>query len=226
MILTKLIIKFGRNLHNLSMEYDNYNYFFWDFDGVIKESVNIKTKAFEKLFELAPQHVLDKISKHHIENGGMSRFEKIPLYMKFSGIKFSEKCLEDKINLFSSIVIDKVIKSEWVPGAKETLEKYFDKKSFYLITGTPKNEIDYILRSLDIEHYFKKVVGAPIKKNIAVKNIIKEENIPTNQAIFIGDATSDYEAAELNDIEFLLRIHEWNVNLKNKLICKKIKNFL
>jgi phosphoglycolate phosphatase-like HAD superfamily hydrolase len=134
--------------------------------------------------------------------------------------------IENNISLFSSIVTDKVINSNWVPGAKEILEKYFNDKTFYLITGTPKDEIDFILKSLGIDHYFKKVIGAPIKKNIAVKNIISEENIPNNQAIFIGDASSDYEAAKLNDIEFLLRIHEWNVNLQNKLTCKKIKNFL
>ena len=208
------------------MNYLDYNYFFWDFDGVIKDSVNIKTKAFEELFQNSPPHIIHKISKHHLENGGMSRYEKIPLYMKFSDTKCIQQDIENKISLFSSIVTDKVINSNWVPGAKEILEKYFNDKTFYLITGTPKDEIDFILKSLGIEHYFKKVIGAPVKKDIAVKNIISEEDIPNNQAIFIGDASSDYEAAKLNDIEFLLRIHEWNVNLQNKLTCKKIKNFL
>ena len=58
----------------------NYTYFFWDFDGVIKESVSIKTNAFKKLFSDQNNSTLLKIIDHHLENGGVSRYEKIPLY--------------------------------------------------------------------------------------------------------------------------------------------------
>lgn len=56
---------------------------FFDFDGVILESVDIKGWAFGKLFENYPQHV-DEIVAFHFANGGMSRFDKFRyIYKKY-----------------------------------------------------------------------------------------------------------------------------------------------
>ncbi|WP_243669135.1 hypothetical protein [Methanoculleus chikugoensis] len=49
-----------------------------DFDGVIVESLPpLKTAAFKKIFSFAPppKH-LDEIIAFHLENGGMSRYDK------------------------------------------------------------------------------------------------------------------------------------------------------
>ena len=46
-----------------------------DFDGVILESVSVKTEAFRTLFSFAPEYV-EEIVKFHKDNGGMSRFDK------------------------------------------------------------------------------------------------------------------------------------------------------
>ena len=63
---------------------NSYKYIFWDFDGVIKESVNIKNEAFKKLFADQSKSIIKRISYHHLANGGMSRFEKIPIYIDWS----------------------------------------------------------------------------------------------------------------------------------------------
>ena len=39
---------------------------FFDFDGVILESMNIKGWAFEKLFEKYPEHIEKIVEFHHI----------------------------------------------------------------------------------------------------------------------------------------------------------------
>ena len=38
---------------------------FWDFDGVIKESVGVKSDAYEKLFLPFGEGVAKKIRRHH-----------------------------------------------------------------------------------------------------------------------------------------------------------------
>jgi beta-phosphoglucomutase-like phosphatase (HAD superfamily) len=48
----------------------------FDFDGVIVESVDIKTKAFAKLFESESQDVVEEIVSYHLQHTGVSRFEK------------------------------------------------------------------------------------------------------------------------------------------------------
>ena len=43
---------------------DKYEMIFWDFDGVIKESVSVKTDAYVELFRPYGSHVCKKIRKH------------------------------------------------------------------------------------------------------------------------------------------------------------------
>ena len=50
---------------------------FWDFDGVIKDSVLVKSKGYEKLFLPFGKEVVDRVNQHHENNGGVSRYEKI-----------------------------------------------------------------------------------------------------------------------------------------------------
>ena len=54
---------------------------FWDFDGVIKDSVGVKAEAFKTIFDTCNDHVLKEIIRHHTENSGISRFNKIPIYL-------------------------------------------------------------------------------------------------------------------------------------------------
>ena len=42
---------------------DKYEMVFWDFDGVIKESVSVKTDAFEELFKPYGDIVCNKVKK-------------------------------------------------------------------------------------------------------------------------------------------------------------------
>ena len=68
---------------------NNKRYIFWDFDGVIKDSVEIKSNAYEDLFLQWGELVSDKVRDHHRLNGGMSRFDKIPLYLRKLGFYWS-----------------------------------------------------------------------------------------------------------------------------------------
>ena len=53
---------------------------FFDFDGVLVDSVQVKTKTFETLFAKYGKEVQEKVIKHHLENGGMSRYKKFQHY--------------------------------------------------------------------------------------------------------------------------------------------------
>ena len=55
---------------------------FLDFDGVIKDSVGGKSDAFEKLFLPFGTGISKKVRLHHEDNEGVSRFDKLPLYLK------------------------------------------------------------------------------------------------------------------------------------------------
>lgn len=199
---------------------------FWDFDGVIKDSVLIKSEAFERLFQPFGDEVSKKVKKHHEENGGMSRFEKLPIYLEWAGKNSSKSLVLEYEKKFSKIVMQKVIDSPWVAGVLDYLEKNAQKQKFFIVTATPHTEIIKILKELEIIKLFKQVIGSPTSKKIAINQLLTQHKIKLDYALMIGDSNSDYEAAMENKVKFVLRKTELNKNLQKKLKCKMINDFL
>ena len=100
---------------------DKAEVIFWDFDGVIKDSIDAKTKGFELLFEGCDPSVKNSIKSHHEANGGLTRYQKIPLYLEWAGISVTDEIVDHFCERFSSLVFDMVIRSPWVPGVREFL---------------------------------------------------------------------------------------------------------
>ena len=108
---------------------------FWDFDGVIKDSVSVKSDAFELLFLPFGDEVAKKVKKHHEENGGMSRYDKLPIYLNWAGEVSSKDLICKFEQKFSQLVKKQVIKSPWVAGVLEYLQIYCKKQIFFFSNG-------------------------------------------------------------------------------------------
>ena len=59
----------------------------FDYDGVIAESVNVKTEAFAEMYKPYGESILKKVVSHHEANGGISRFEKFRIYHNLCKLK-------------------------------------------------------------------------------------------------------------------------------------------
>jgi len=207
------------------MNLDMFELVFWDFDGVIKESVSVKTDAFLELFKPYGSKICEKVKSHHIENGGMSRYDKLPLYLKWSGVQPTTEKINNLSNQFSFIVKKKVINSEWVPGVKEFIEKNKEKFIFVIVSATPQHELLEICRTIKIENYFHKIYGSPMTKSEAIKSSMVHYKILPGKCLMFGDAMADIYAAEENDINFIFRRHKYNLNLEINPKYLIINNF-
>ena len=96
----------------------------------------------------------NKILEHHIKNQGISRFEKIPLYLELSHKELTQENIEYFTNRFSDIVIEKVINSEWVEGVLDLIIN-LKRQKHVIVTVTPQNEIEIILQKLNIREKFE-----------------------------------------------------------------------
>lgn len=187
---------------------------FFDFDGVIVESVQLKTNAFTKIYEKYGEDIQTQVKTHHQSNGGMSRFEKFRFYHKnFLGMDITEKEIQKLSNKFSAIVMNNIIKAEEVNGATEFLERYYQTHNLFIISATPDDEIEIICNKRNISKYFKSIHGSPNNKKFWCKFILEKNKLNPEETIFIGDALSDYEAAIENKISFFLREHNENIPL-------------
>ena len=183
-----------------------------DFDGVILESVSVKTEAFRTLFSFVPEHE-EEIVQFHRDNGGMSRFDKFQyIYKNILKEELTQKKFEELSEKFAAIVFKEVIKALFVPGAKEFLETYYAKISLYVVSATPEEELIQIIQTRKMSHYFKKVFGAPRKKTECISEIVKLTGFPPESVIFIGDAKNDFEAARAAGVHFIGRIKPGDEN--------------
>jgi phosphoglycolate phosphatase-like HAD superfamily hydrolase len=183
---------------------------FWDFDGVIKDSLSVKADAFFELFIDFGVEFADRVKQHHESNGGISRFEKIPQYLKWAGQVPTPDLVELYSNKFSLKVTESVINSPWVPGVREYLESHCKSQVFVMATATPENEVKEILGALNILSYFCECHGAPKQKKDVVREVLDRFKYAPSQAVFVGDEKTDYLAAQASNVPFILRKTELN----------------
>ena len=199
---------------------------FWDFDGVIKESVDVKTQAFVDIFKQYGPELTKKVKKHHIDNGGMSRFEKIPLYARWAGLELNDEEIISYSNKFSEIAVRKVIDSKWVFGVEEVLRKNPFGQKFILVSATPEEELLFILKELNLSNCFVSIFGSPMSKKTAIETSINRFSAKLEECVMIGDAKADMEAADANHINFILRLHGLNQNMKEIYKGFTVQNFI
>lgn len=181
-----------------------------DFDGVILESVDIKTRAFRTLFKDFPEH-LDEITEYHLKNGGLSRYRKIEhIYRNILKIPLDRKKLDELGDSFSKIVVGKMVECPYVEGALEFLEEYSKKVSFFVASGTPEDELKSITDKRGISKYFKGVYGTPSLKSEILVRILKEHGFRKNEVLFVGDSVNDYEGAVAAGVVFIGRVPDQN----------------
>jgi len=191
-------------LTDLKVVFNNAKIVFWDFDGVIKDSNDVKTQAFIDLFDAYGSNVVQAVVAHHIKNGGISRFEKIPIYLEsYAGQKLNDDIIAVYLKKFSNMVVQKVIDSSWVPGVLNTIKNKRSSQKFILVTGTPHDEIRIILETLKIDRYFDTFYGSPNKKETIIKQYLDLFTISSVDSLYFGDSYTDYFAAKTNDVPFV-----------------------
>lgn len=193
---------------------------FFDFDGVIADSVNVKTEAFENIYLPYGEKIANEVVSHHKENGGMSRFEKFKLYHKIHlGIDLDEKGIQELSQQFSSLVIEGVVNAPEVRGSHKFLHEFKDYLNMFVITGTPTEESKYICKSRGIFNCFKGIYGSPQKKAYWSNLILNEYKLKLEETIFVGDAMADYQAAVETNLDFYLREY-----IESEELFKEISN--
>jgi phosphoglycolate phosphatase-like HAD superfamily hydrolase len=177
----------------------------FDFDGVILESADIKTRAFRELFASYPDQ-LETIVAYHEANAGISRFRKfrhIHEHILSQPLGTGEEqALGDR---FSALVVEEVIRCPFVPGALELLKAYVKECTLFLASGTPADELHRLVESRNLSTFFQGIYGSPQGKPAILEEILSITSKPRASLVFVGDGLSDYEAAKAAGVMFVGR---------------------
>jgi len=199
--------------------YSNLKNIIFDFDGVILDSLDCKTEAFYQMYLPYGEDIAVKVKLYHLLNGGVSRFEKFKTWHnQYLKVTLSEKEIQDLANQFSDLVMENVIKSNPIPGAIEFIKRYSRDFNFFIISGTPDDEIKKICDAIGIKDHFKEILGSPKNKKVWCNELkSKYEELRSDNTIFLGDAISDYEAAQDSNFFFALRSANYNESIFSEL---------
>lgn len=177
----------------------------WDMDGVVKESVDVKGEAFAGLFGWAGPAVQHRITSHHRAHGGLSRFEKIPLYLSWAGLGVTAQLVDDYCRRFSERVRQAVVDADWVPGVEQYLRANTGGQVFVLVSATPQRELEWIVGQLGLAEVFAQIHGAPLSKVEGIREALARWRCPPEDALMVGDAEPDWLAARQTGIAFVWR---------------------
>ncbi|MBW1676570.1 MAG: HAD family hydrolase [Deltaproteobacteria bacterium] len=181
-----------------------YEAFFLDFDGVLADSVEVKTQAFTRLFEPYGVEVVAKVIEHHRNHGGMTRDDKFRhYYTEFLGEPLTEEDLADLCQRFARLVVDEVVHAPEIPGAESFLKEWHDQVPCFVISATPEEEIREIVQRRALDVYFRDVLGSPVSKKDNLEAVLNRYALHPGGCIFFGDAESDYRAARQCKVPFL-----------------------
>src|SRR3989304_1573816 len=163
----------------------------FDFDGVIVESVDIKTKAFARLFEHEGKVVVEKVVDYHLKNGGVSRFDKFRVYQCFVATATPQEEIAEIIKQREMTAYFKGVSG--APKKKdvivrEILDGYSLKPQEVIYVGDAmsdyhaacENSVRFIARIHDNESIFKGIECTKIMDLTDLGRIINE-NADTGQ---------------------------------------------
>jgi len=195
----------------------------WDFDGVILDSMPIRDYGFIKIFKSYPEELVEEFIKYHRLNGGLSRFHKIKyFYNHLLNKVISEKQIQNYAEQFTIIMKEQLINKKYlIQESVDFIQVNHKNYNFHIVSGSEHHELNYLCEKLDLTEYFLSINGSPTPKNELVKNLLEKEKYKKEETILIGDSINDYEAANVNGIEF----YAYN-NLDLKQQYKFINSFM
>lgn len=175
----------------------------FDFDGVIKESADIKSKNFVEIFSDYSVEIQEQILRYHIQNQGVSRMVKIRFILENILGEYTEKLYHSKIAHFESLTVQRVIDAPYIAGAHEYIS-YLNKHDIpcYVASGTPQEELRTIVSHLSGLR-FEGIYGSPRLKENIIYDILRDTGLNENDLLFVGDAITDYNAARGTGIPFV-----------------------
>lgn len=176
----------------------------WDFDGVIMDSMIIREKGFREVLSDYPEEQVEQLIHFHKENGGLSRYVKFRRFLK--NIR-GEEDVDQKVKEFSKRY-SKIMKQELIfPELLITdtinfIQDHFEEKRMHVVSGSDGEELRFLCDKLKLSPFFVSIEGSPTPKIDIVKNLLLNYTYRKEETCLIGDSINDFEAAEVNGIDF------------------------
>lgn len=181
---------------------------FFDFDGVIVESLDVKIEAFRRIYAPHGETVVKRAIDHYVHEAGVPRQLRFRhCHKQFLGRDLSDAEVQALSDRFGELVEDLVVACPAVPGAREFLEAFAPKIPCFVVSATPDAELQRILDRRGLARFFAAAHGSPPDKVEVLSRILARRGWRGADTAMIGDGLADHRAATAHGIRFVGRTH-------------------
>lgn len=188
----------------------HYRTWLFDCDGVLLDSNAVKTAAFERIGMDYGPDVAQRLVRHHITHGGVSRFAKIEhLYSDILRRPPHLGEVARALGRFTDEVRDGMATVAVEPDVGELLGRVRARgASAFVVSGSEQDELRAILDARGITQLVDGVFGSPQTKQQIIDDLAAQGHLRA-PAVFIGDSEADFVAARHAGADFVF-VRQWS----------------
>jgi len=165
------------------------------------------------LYADQPDDVVNQVVAYHKSHEGISRVVKIlHCHREFLGIELDGAEHDRLCRTYAGIVEEKVVSCPEIAGATQFLRTYMNKSRFFVVSGTPQDELRRITRQRGLAGYFEAIYGSPKAKDVIVNEVLESSGLAREDCLFVGDAMTDYRAAVATSVPFIGRVEKGDIS--------------
>lgn len=185
------------------MKKSAYKSLIFDCDGVLLNSNELKTQAFYQAALPYGETAAQALVKHHIQNGGISRYKKFEHFVKeILKVEETSSQLQSLLNAYASYVEEGLLKCQIAPGL-EKLRQMLPHTRWLVVSGGKQDELCNIFLQRGISELFNGgIFGSPDTKEMILLREKENGNLKM-PALFLGDSKYDYYAARSLNLDFV-----------------------
>ncbi|MGF1528082.1 MAG: HAD family hydrolase [Candidatus Competibacterales bacterium] len=182
-----------------------YDALIFDFDGVIVDSVELKVAAFAELYNQRDPAIVDAVTAHQRRHGGQGRLEKFRHFEEVLRGRppLTAAALQALADDYGRRVEDAVVACPGIPGAEDFLARWHQKIPLFIASGTLDTELQRIVQRRGLADYLVRAYGTPPEKHLRIEELLNTHPYRPQRVVMIGDAITDYDAAQFNGIGFV-----------------------
>ena len=176
---------------------------FFDFDGVVMDSMDLKLDSYSYALE---EHGFARHDIKHIQvrDAGITRHQVLrTMYLELAGEEIGDQQFDTALERFNRHDDESRAKMEWVPGTRAVLDTVARRYFTAIITGTPQQVIDESVDFFELRRYFQEARGGPVDKRDHLRELMATRGLRPEDCVYIGDAIKDQESADDCGVPFI-----------------------
>jgi len=181
---------------------------FFDFDGVLAESADLKQVAFAQLFADAPEPARGAILAFLAANPGLSRYAKFErIHREWLGRPLDADGMAALSARFAALVVEAVVACPAPPGVDDFLAaRQAAGTPMFVASATPQDELRHIVARRGLAKWFVETRGAPRAKADNIGDLLAAYRLNPARCVMIGDGMQDHQAAAAHGLRFIGRV--------------------